>query len=142
MMTPSALSGAVMCAVTEHDLFLMLTTLFSDSRFMPGNSSCELPVISWGRPARSGFIRSAARSSSGSTLYLTASISHSRWSSCNLPRRLGVVEAVDHRGPLHRGLLDAVDEGGLGNPGGLQDGGCDVDDMAELGPGPAARGDA
>ena len=50
---------------------------------MPPNSNCRLPLISCGRPAMSGLARSAKRSSSGSTLYLTASISHSRCSSCS-----------------------------------------------------------
>ena len=37
MITPSApSSGTWRLAVTENDLFLMLTTLFSDSRPMPG----------------------------------------------------------------------------------------------------------
>ena len=43
-----------MSAVTENDLFLMLTTLFSESRTMPVKNSCELPWISVGRPATSG----------------------------------------------------------------------------------------
>jgi hypothetical protein len=41
MITPSAVSGVVTCAVTENDLFLMLTTLFSDSRFMPGTGAAS-----------------------------------------------------------------------------------------------------
>ena len=69
--------------MTANDLFLMVTTLFSDSRPMPAYSVCVLPLISVGRPASSGTKRSICRSSSGSTLYLTASISHSRCSSCS-----------------------------------------------------------
>ena len=44
---------------------------------MPPNSSCELPLTSTGRPARSALKRSMRRSSSGSTLYLRASLSQS-----------------------------------------------------------------
>ena len=74
-------------AVIENDSFLMLTTLFSDSRPMPGKNSCELPRMSVGRPASIGSSRSAERSSIGTTLYLTASISHSR---CSLASISGV----------------------------------------------------
>ena len=81
MITPLAPpSGTSTSAVTENDLFLMLTTLFSDSRPMPAKNSCELPRMRVGRPAVVGSRRSALRSSSGTTLYLTASISHSRCS--------------------------------------------------------------
>ena len=60
MITPSAPpSGTSTSAVIENDLFLMLTTLFSDSRPMPGKNSWELPWMSVGRPARSGLRRSA-----------------------------------------------------------------------------------
>src|SRR4029453_2779426 len=83
--TPSAPEeGTTTSPVTAWDLFLMLTTEFSDSRPMPPNSSWELPLISIGRPAISALMPSAARSSSGSTLYLAASISQRRWSSCSL----------------------------------------------------------
>ena len=69
MITPSAPdSGTSISAVTECDLFLMLTTEFSDRRPMPPKRIWVLPLISTGRPARSGFNRSASRSSSGSTL--------------------------------------------------------------------------
>ena len=57
-------------AVTAWDLFLRLITLFSESRPMPPNSSWVLPLMSWGRPARSALNRSNLRSSSGKTLYL------------------------------------------------------------------------
>ena len=51
MITPSApLSGMFTSAVTENDLFLILTTLFSDSRPMPGKNSWEFPRIRVGRP--------------------------------------------------------------------------------------------
>ena len=71
MTTPSAPpSGTSTSAVTENDLFLMLTTLFSDSRPMPGKSSWELPWMSVGRPASSGFSRSAVRSSIGQHVVL------------------------------------------------------------------------
>src|SRR4029450_1930472 len=46
--------------------------------------SWDFPWISVGRPARSGSNRSTRRSSSGSTLYFTASIRKSRWSSWSL----------------------------------------------------------
>ena len=50
MITPSAPpSGTSTSAVIENDLFLMLTTLFSDSRPMPGKNSWEVPVDE-GRP--------------------------------------------------------------------------------------------
>ena len=62
----------------------MLTTQFSLTR-MPSNSSWLLPRISVGRPAISELIRSKERSSSGTTLYFTASISQSRCSSASLP---------------------------------------------------------
>ena len=81
MITPSAPpSGTSTSAVTENDLFLMLTTLFSDSRPMPGKNSWEFPRIRVGRPAIAGSSRSEVRSSIGSTLYLVASISQSRCS--------------------------------------------------------------
>ena len=85
MITPSTPpSGTSTSAVTENDLFLMLTTLFSESRPMPGKNSWELPRISVGRPAIPGSSRSEVRSSIGSTLYLVASISHSRCSSASI----------------------------------------------------------
>jgi NAD-dependent dihydropyrimidine dehydrogenase PreA subunit len=44
MITPSAPpAGTSTSAVTVNDLFLMLTTLFSDSRPIPGKKSCEFP---------------------------------------------------------------------------------------------------
>jgi hypothetical protein len=55
-------------------LFLVLTTLLSVSRPMPPKSSCEVPRTSTGRPTRSALKRSMRRSSSGSTLYLRASV--------------------------------------------------------------------
>ena len=73
--------------MTENDLFLMLTTLFSDSRPMPGKNSWELPRMSVGRPAIDGSSRSEVRSSIGSTLYLVASISHSRCSLASISGR-------------------------------------------------------
>src|SRR6478735_8810415 len=51
---------------------------------MPENSSCELPLMSWGRPAISGLMRSKPRSSNGTTWYFTASMSQSRCSSASL----------------------------------------------------------
>ena len=55
MTTPSAPpSGTSTSAVTENDLFLMLTTLFSDRRPMPGKNSWEFPWMSVGRPAMLG----------------------------------------------------------------------------------------
>ena len=87
MITPSApLAGTSTSAVTENDLFLMLTTLFSDRRPIPGKNSCEFPRISVGRPASPGSSRSAPRSSIGSTWYLVASMSQSR---CSSARRSG-----------------------------------------------------
>ena len=50
---------------------------------MPPNRSCVLPLTSCGRPARSALNRSKVRSSSGSTLYLAASIRNSRCSSAS-----------------------------------------------------------
>ena len=81
MITPSApASGTSISAVTENDLFLMLTTLFSESRPMPGKNSWESPRIRLGLPAMSGLSRSPVRSSIGRTLYFVASMSHSRCS--------------------------------------------------------------
>ena len=107
-MTPSApVGGTTTSAVKACDLFLVLTIELSVSRPMPPNRICRLPLINCGRPARSGLARSANRSSSGSTLYLTASISHSRCSACSLsgfsfarffdwrPVRGGVVQLPD-----------------------------------------------
>ena len=51
---------------------------------MPLNSICDLPLINVGRPARSELKRSTRRSSSGSTLCLTASIRNSRCSSLSI----------------------------------------------------------
>ena len=83
MMTPLAPPfGTVSSAVTECDLFLSVSTHASLTR-MPGNRSCVLPLMSCGRPAMSGLMRSKPRSSSGTTLYFTASISHSRCSSAS-----------------------------------------------------------
>ena len=90
MITPSAPpSGTSTSAVTENDLFLMLTTLFSESRPMPGKNSWELPADQ-GRPPghrRLEPLRRCGRRC-GSTLYLVASISHSR---CSLASRSGVL---------------------------------------------------
>ena len=81
MITPSAPpAGTSTSAVTENDLFLMLTTLFSERRPMPGKNSCEFPRIRVGRPAIAGSSRSEVRSSIGSTLYFVASMSQSRCS--------------------------------------------------------------
>ena len=55
MITPSApFAGTSTSAVTANDLFLMLTTLFSDRRPMPANSSCELPLTSIGPAGQVG----------------------------------------------------------------------------------------
>ena len=55
MITPSAPpSGTSTSAVTENDLFLMLTTLFSERRPMPGKNSWESPRIRLGRPGDVG----------------------------------------------------------------------------------------
>ena len=51
-------------AVTENDLFLMFRTLFSDSRSSRVEDLGVAPD-ELGRPARSGLIRSAVRSSRG-----------------------------------------------------------------------------
>ncbi len=75
-----------MSAVTENDLFLMLSTLFSERRPIPWKKSCELPWIRVGRPAISGVARSMPRSSIGRTLYFVASIIHRR---CSLASRSG-----------------------------------------------------
>ena len=61
----------------------MMTTLFSDRRPMPANRICDLPLMSCGRPARSGIEALDGRSSSGSTLYFAASIRKSRCSSAS-----------------------------------------------------------
>jgi hypothetical protein len=45
---------------------------------------------------------------------------------------VGVGEAVGHADAFHGLLGDAVDLGGLGRPGRLQDGRGDVDDVIEL----------
>ena len=83
-MTPLAPDfGTSTSAVTEYDLFCVTTSEPSLSRHMPPNRICELPLISCGRPARSGLKRSNVRSSSGSTLYLVASIRKSRCSSAS-----------------------------------------------------------
>ena len=86
MMTPFAGLPArtSTSAVTLKEWFFTLTTLFSDSRPMPGKNSCEFPLMSVGRPAISGTNRSAPRSSSGRTLYLVASIRNSRCSLCSI----------------------------------------------------------
>ena len=77
-------SGTVSWAVSENEVFLKMTTEFSVRRPMPENSSCRLPWMRVGRPAVSGRPRSTNRSSKGTTWYFTASMSHSRWSSCSL----------------------------------------------------------
>jgi hypothetical protein len=88
MITPSTPpSGTTTSAVTENDLFLMLTTLLSERRPMPGKNSCESPRIRVGRPAIDGSIRSPVRSSIGNTLYLVASISQSRCSFASISGR-------------------------------------------------------
>ena len=54
MITPSApAAGTATSAVTEKDLFLMLTTLFSERRPIPGKNIWEVPRIRVGRPATS-----------------------------------------------------------------------------------------
>ena len=68
MITPSAPDfGTSISAVTAWDLFLMLTTEFSDRRPMPAKRTWVFPLINTGRPAVSGFIRFARSSSSGNT---------------------------------------------------------------------------
>ena len=55
MITPSAPpSGTSTSAVTENDLFLMLTTLFSDSRPMPAKNSCDVAVNQGRSPGELG----------------------------------------------------------------------------------------
>ena len=84
MMTPSApLSGTSTSAVIVNDLFFITKTQLSVNLPIPLNSSCELPLISNGRPASSALKRSTRRSSSGSTLYLAASMSQRRCNSCS-----------------------------------------------------------
>ena len=61
----------------------MTTIEPSLKRDMPPNRTCDLPVMSCGRPARSALKRSKERSSSGSTLYFVASIRKSRCSSAS-----------------------------------------------------------
>ena len=60
--------GTTISAVTAWDLFLMLTTQFSDRRPMPSKSSWVFPLISTGLPAVSGFMRAIRSSFNGSTL--------------------------------------------------------------------------
>jgi hypothetical protein len=60
--------GVSIDAVTLNDRFLTSMTLPSLRRFMPGNNTWVVPVISWGRPAMVAFSRSKRRSSIGSTL--------------------------------------------------------------------------
>ena len=92
MITPSAPdAGTSSSAVTENDLFLMLSTLFSESRPMPGKSTWERPRIRVGRPAIAGSMRSAVRSSMGSTPYFVASMSHNR---CSLASTSGCSAAT------------------------------------------------
>ena len=73
-------SGTSNCAEIACDLFLSARTTFSVRRPIPSNSSCDRPRMSVGRPAMSGLNRSMRRSSSGRTLYLTASIRKRRGS--------------------------------------------------------------
>ena len=86
---------------------------------MPPKRSWVLPLTSVGRPARSELKRSMRRSSSGSTLYLTASIRNSRCSSASLSGLLGgdVVRLRPVVGPVE--LPHVVVEGrqlGAGDP--------------------------
>src|SRR5580698_3809258 len=84
MMTPSTpLAGTLISAVTECDLFFILSTEFSDRRPILPNKIWDFPLINTGRPARSELIRAPMLSSRGSTLYRTASISHRRCDSCS-----------------------------------------------------------
>jgi hypothetical protein len=53
-----------------------ITYIQDASLLIPPKSICRLPRTNCGRPAISGTKRSARRSSSGTTLCLTASISH------------------------------------------------------------------
>ena len=74
---------------------------------MPPNSRWRSPLTRTGRPAISGISRSATRSSSGSTLFLVASITNRRWRWCSrsgswaarssacVQSALGVVELPD-----------------------------------------------
>ena len=121
--TPSAPeSGTSTSAVIEYDLFLVLMTAHSRSR-LPLKISWRLPWINSGRPAIWALPRSAKRSSSGITLYLAASISHSRCSSASLSGLL-LGEVVGLR-PVRVGVVqlpDVVVEGGhdrvvTGGPG-------------------------
>ena len=47
--------------------------------------------------------------------------------------RVRIVEAVGHAGAVEGLLLDTVDEGGMRESGSVDDGGCDIDYMVELG---------
>ena len=71
---------------------------------MPPNSSCELPLISVGRPARSELKRSIRRSSSGSTLYLRASSHEQRLELGELVGHLG--GEVVRLGPVGVGVVE------------------------------------
>ena len=109
-MTPSAPDGGTTTsAVMACDLFFVFTIELSVSRPMPPNRICRVPLISCGRPAMSGLARSAKRSSSGNTLYLTASISHSRCKLVQLLRiffcqvlRLAPIACSCRTAPTHR----------------------------------------
>jgi predicted ATPase/DNA-binding CsgD family transcriptional regulator len=67
--------------VTACDLFLTLTTSRFPESGHPGVEHLRIARISSGRPAMSALNRSAMRSSTGSTLYRTASIKNRRCSS-------------------------------------------------------------
>src|SRR4029453_14236671 len=60
MITPLApAAGTSISAVIENDLFLMLTTLFSDRRPIPWKNSWVLPRMRVGLPAIAGSTRRA-----------------------------------------------------------------------------------
>ena len=98
--------AASMDAVTVNDRFLMSRTLPSLSRFIPGNSTWDVPVISCGRPAIVAFSRSNRRSSIGRTLYRTASISHSR---CSFASRSGCRRQISGLGPVVVAVIQLPD---------------------------------
>jgi hypothetical protein len=64
-----------MSAVMEYDWFLVLMKPFYFIPIMPSYKVSDVrPIRASGRPAIAGFIRSYARSSSGNTLYFSASV--------------------------------------------------------------------
>ena len=103
-------------------------------RLRPVVRAVELPDVLVERRPLGRYPRRAVAGDRGPALVVDAAVAeHLEVLRLAALRRVGVVERVGHRDAVQRHLLDAVDEGRLRQPGGVEHGRGDVDHVVELG---------